>query len=171
MTADTAAAIEVLDEDGGVDLVVSSLTIGDGDAAQLASSLREAGHDGPTEAVFGPDAMTALAAHRWPGNVRELRNVIERAVVLSNERQLKLPGPLGDGGDAPAAGAAGSSPLDSGRTLDELLDAHKIALVEEALTRSDGNHRKAAELLGIHRSSLTRMIHRLGVGSDSGGAT
>jgi hypothetical protein len=40
---------------------------------------------------LGEEAAQALAAHTWPGNVRELRNVIERAVVLCQSDQLRLP--------------------------------------------------------------------------------
>ena len=47
--------------------------------------LRESGHDGPTEAVFSPDATAALCRHRWPGNVRELRNVVEATVAMGGD--------------------------------------------------------------------------------------
>ncbi|MGA3171080.1 MAG: sigma-54 dependent transcriptional regulator [Chthoniobacteraceae bacterium] len=43
-----------------------------------------AGHSGKAAAGFTPEAAGALEKHPWPGNLRELRNVIERAVILSN---------------------------------------------------------------------------------------
>src|SRR5713101_376835 len=63
-----------------------------------------------------PETMSALSSYQWPGNIRELQNLIERAVILSNDGVL--PNPL------PAAGAEGvsTSPVattlrDSERTL------------------------------------------------------
>ncbi len=48
-------------------------------ARHFVRLLAPAGHEPP---VLGPDALTALNAHRWPGNVRELRNVIERSLAF-----------------------------------------------------------------------------------------
>ena len=52
-------------------------------------------------------------------------------------------------------------PIAPGSRLDELVDDFKLALVHQALAQGGGNHRRAAALLGIHRSSFTRMLHRL----------
>ena len=48
-------------------------------ARHFVRLLTPAGQQPP---VLGPDALTALNAHRWPGNVRELRNVIERSLAF-----------------------------------------------------------------------------------------
>ncbi|GEM_PF-6175931 len=48
-----------------------------------------------------------------------------------------------------------------GSRLDDLVDDYKLAIVHQALAQSGGNHRRAAALIGIHRSSFTRMLHRL----------
>jgi transcriptional regulator with GAF, ATPase, and Fis domain len=119
------------------------------------------------------DAILEMRKHRWPGNVRELRNVIERAIVLESGPVLRLTAPLTTAnedeskavGDATqveplARGKLGSEPMAA------LLSSYKRALIEEALRRSDGNQRQAAELLGMHRQSLTRMIKDLGIGTD-----
>ena len=53
------------------------------------------------------------------------------------------------------------TPIAPGSRLDELVDDYKLALVHQALAQSGGNHRRAAALLDIHRSSFTRMLHRL----------
>ena len=58
-------------------------------------------------------------------------------------------------------GHAQIEPIDPGSRLDDLMDDYKLALVYQALSQSGGNHRRAAALLGIHRSSFTRMLHRL----------
>jgi transcriptional regulator with GAF, ATPase, and Fis domain len=108
-----------------------------------------------------PDAtLFALQQHDWPGNVRELRNVIERAVVLCNDGVLTLPEPLG------ASAARGADPSsdagDLGKaSLAELMKRYKTRLIRAALERSDGNQRRAAELLGIQRPSLSRMLREI----------
>ena len=54
---------------------------------------------------------------------------------------------------------AQSIPPDS--DFQELVDEFKLELVYRALAQSGGNHRRAAALIGVHRSSFTRMLHRL----------
>lgn len=113
------------------------------------------------------EAMRALLAWEWPGNIRELRNVIERALVLSEGDVLRLPGPLG----GEAANTAPTRPAEDlkeavshhlgNASLQEILQRYKKALIESALERSDGNQSRAAELLGLHRPSLSRMIRDL----------
>ena len=49
---------------------------------------------GPSVRAVSAEALEALRAYSWPGNVRELRNVIQRALVLSHDEVLRLPGPL-----------------------------------------------------------------------------
>jgi len=115
------------------------------------------------------EALRALQAWTWPGNIRELRNVIERALVLSEGEVLRLPGPLGEGAPATAAPRSGENLTESvaqhlgSAALPEILKIYKKALIESALQRSEGNQSKAAELLGLHRPSLSRMIRDLGI--------
>ena len=101
------------------------------------------------------DAMEELCAYAWPGNVRELRNVVERAAVLCQDDVLRLPAPLSPG--PPMNVATETLPLM------ERLRQHKIRLITEALEASGGNQRRAAEYLGLHRPSLSRMIRDLGI--------
>jgi len=79
--SDPAAALELLAEDSGVDLVVASLRLGDGDAAGLARSLRAAGHQTPVIALaYTDEELQEYLAHRteddlervfmWQGDVR-----------------------------------------------------------------------------------------------------
>lgn len=103
------------------------------------------------------DSVADLEAYEWPGNVRELRNVIERALVMNEGDVLRVA--------APAESAPGSDDQDGlGRaSLPELLRRYKTRLVTRALELSGGNQRQAAEMLGIHRPSLTRMVRELGL--------
>ncbi len=104
------------------------------------------------------EALAAMHAYPWPGNVRELRNVIQRALVLSRGTTLRLVEPLA----VPNGAGAGELPLRGGSLADQVREL-KVRLIERALSESGGNHRIAAERLGMHRQSLTRMIHDLGL--------
>ena len=103
------------------------------------------------------EALQALRAYSWPGNVRELRNVVQRALVLSHDDVLRLPGPLDHEATTPSNGDDSRVPLaDQVREL-------KVRLIRRALAESGGNQRVAAEALGLHRQSLTRMLRDLGL--------
>ena len=109
------------------------------------------------------EALAALVAYEWPGNVRELRNVIERAMVLGEGPVLRLPGPLVDEQGAAAPNEGSVDPVLGEQPLNEMLRIKKAQWIEAALRASDGNQRRAAELLGLHRPSLSRMIRDLGI--------
>ena len=111
--------------------------------------------------------VDALAARAWPGNVRELRNAIERAVTLGQV----VPG-------APPAAPAKASVLPSG--LASIVPLHlplkdaRLAWTNEfeslyvtaMLEQTDGNVTRAAELAGVSRRFLQRMVARLGLRTD-----
>jgi two-component system response regulator AtoC len=113
-----------------------------------------------------------MSEYDWPGNIRELRNVVERAIVMEDGPILRVHGALGEGGSPaePLAGGESSRGLaaELGQSsLQDLLREYKKSLIEIALKKSNGNQRRAAELLGLHRPSLTRMIKDLGLRDDS----
>jgi DNA-binding NtrC family response regulator len=102
--------------------------------------------------LIDPDAVERLARHDWPGNVRELENVITRAAALSSAAVLTLEDfPLGE--ERPATGPALPR---SGMTL----EAVKRWYVETVLAETGGNKQRAAELLGVDRRTLYRMLAR-----------
>jgi len=111
------------------------------------------------------EAETALRAYPWPGNLRELRNVLERAVLLSSHATLRvadlefngfaiarmLTDPLEESGNAPELHL----------TLREVERRHITRVLE-----AEGGHvGRAAQRLGIPRSSLYQKLRSLGLSS------
>ena len=106
-----------------------------------------------------PQALELLSRHTWPGNVRELRNVIERAMVLGSSHVLDVDDfSLSSLGTAPLLPAAvtSSASIYQPIPLDDLEKAHIFATLEY----SEGNKTKAAQILGIERSTLDRKLKR-----------
>jgi DNA-binding NtrC family response regulator len=102
---------------------------------------------------FSPEAMRRLAAYSWPGNVRELRNVVERAVILSDGEVIgaeHLPPGL-----EPAV-AAESMRVPLGLTLEEVERRYLLASLE----RNGGNKLRTAESLGISEKTLYNKLNR-----------
>jgi len=97
------------------------------------------------------DCLKALQAYAWPGNVRELRNVIERALLLSEEKSIGLKDLNFDG-----HANLGALTLDSRLTLLQLEKQH----IQRVLDEERGRVEKAANRLGIPRSSLYQKIKK-----------
>lgn len=105
------------------------------------------------ELRLSPCALRALEAYAWPGNIRELSHMMERAVLLSQGSELtsdklNLPGKL----------VATSEEL-SMMTLEEA----ELELIRRALAQTQGNKQKAADMLGITKSSLYRRLEKHGL--------
>ena len=104
-----------------------------------------------------PEAAARLQSYRWPGNLRELRNVIERAVLISETEEL------------PAScfplDAAGESSADLRRDLNlrSALAAEEKRTLVEALKRANGVRRQAARLLGIDPRNLVYFLRKYGL--------
>ena len=95
--------------------------------------------------------VQALQAYSWPGNIRELRNVIERAVLLSEQKHITLNDLHFDG-----HAQVGAPFFDSRLTLVELEKQH----IERVLQEEKGRVEKAAKRLGIPRSSLYQKLKK-----------
>ena len=101
------------------------------------------------------EALELLMDYGWPGNVRELENVIERAVVLTNNDVI-LPD------DVSLKSQKGTSDLKDISSAQALsLVKGEESLIQRALESAHGNQTKAALLLGIHRNTLRRKIRYL----------
>jgi len=111
--------------------------------------------------AIDPASVIALAMYHWPGNVRELRNVIERALILSDGKKLNMALPSVDVNHKVWSHV--SSFPEHERTLHDVTDDAIESLVLEALRRCDGNRTFAARTLGIARDSLYRHMKRFGI--------
>ena len=106
---------------------------------------------GKHKKTINKDTIKLLKEHHWPGNVRELENVLERAMNISEVERIEplhLPTYLTE---------------NTIEAIDETINLPKMKealarveseLIEKALERTRGNKVKAAEVLGISRSSL-----------------
>lgn len=103
-----------------------------------------------------PEAMELLVRHGWSGNVRELRNVIERAVVLGSGHTIGVEdlSLSSISVDEKSKGVA-DSPFEP-KTLEQLEKLHILATLDHV----SGNKSRAAQLLGIERSTLDRKLKR-----------
>jgi transcriptional regulator with PAS, ATPase and Fis domain len=109
--------------------------------------------------VFGatPAAYALLQSYGWPGNVRELRNVVERAMLLSDADRLDARDfsalatvvSAGDEFELPATGV----------NLEQL----ERSLLIQALRRSGGNQTRAGTLLGLNRDQIRYRIEKFGL--------
>ncbi len=131
-----------------------------------------------------PKAMETLANCPWYGNVRELENAIRRAAVFARDGVIladHLPPdildphvrPPASGGSPTAllerALSALSGPAEDGNVYYELQGHMDRATLGIALARSGGNQVKAAQWLGISRTTLRRRIEELGIGGPERG--
>src|SRR5271154_884910 len=139
--------------------------------------------------LFGNDvkqvsrtALDALCANQWLGNVRELGHAIESAVLMTETDCIDIDDlPFGHGDMAPDAdgiaaesmlpdatldlveGAENTSTKEWPYSLDAVIrEASKLALIR-ALQATEGNCHRAAELLGVSRYTVYRMLNRFGL--------
>ncbi len=129
-----------------------------GDVPELAlhfAATFGASHDRPLRGMT-EEALRRLEGYPWPGNVRELRNVIDRAVLLATgevirSRDLRLGSASPRGSSRERGAAPGYAPT---RSLEEVEAAH----IQQVLRYTGGHMGDAADLLGIHRNTLTRKV-------------
>jgi formate hydrogenlyase transcriptional activator len=98
--------------------------------------------------------MSALTSYHWPGNIRELQNLIERAVILSNDGVLPNPLPSGE---------TLAPPVPSSATT--LKDSERILILHalESVGWVIGGAKGAAAKLGLKRTTLIHKMQKLGI--------
>ncbi len=127
-----------------------------GDAALLAHAFaRKLAEEQKRTMTLGEDAIASIAAHGWPGNVRELENCIKRAVIMA------------DGNTLTAADIGLETPAGEPVALDlrAIREEAERKAILAALSRSNGNVVRAAELLGVSRPTLYDLMHKFGLKS------
>jgi len=103
-----------------------------------------------------PKAKDLILNHRWPGNVRELENLIERAIVLSLGEVIDV-----EDIDPFISSRSASAESEIGDNLNlENLEKRNII---EALKRTGGSLKDAADLLGIHRNTIRLKISKYNI--------
>ncbi len=123
---------------------------------------------GDDAARVPPDLLRLLVAYDWPGNVRELRNVVERFATFERADPALLfqEGAARPGGAVELAALADLPYHEAKRRL---LEGFNRTILGDALARAGGSIPRAAELLGLPRQSVYRMLKEArGEGADEG---
>lgn len=109
-----------------------------------------------------PYALERLSTYHWPGNVRELEHVLQRAVAVAKGEEIcvedvflpeSAPSPMGDGQPAEDVLAG----------LTETVAGVERTMIDAALRRAAGNQAKAAQFLGIPRTTLRDKMTKYGM--------
>ena len=111
--------------------------------------------------TFKPSALEELSRRRFRGNVRELQNLVERLVLMTDAEEIGAE-------DLPPSGLAGPPPVlpvefPPGQTLAEAREAFERRVVESVLAETRGNVSRAAERLGLDRTTLHRRLKSMGI--------
>jgi DNA-binding NtrC family response regulator len=109
-------------------------------------------------------ALLFLERYSWPGNVRELRNVLERAILLSESNQV-MPADL-----PPDMLAAPESRVAMGEfnaAKRRVIREFEVAYLKALLEQTQGNISRAAALAGLQRTALHRLLLRHGLNAES----
>ena len=112
---------------------------------------------------IAPDAAELLKAQPWSGNIRELQNVVEKAVILSEEKTLTAKDIQLDSSALGLRMTSGSN----GLSLDARSFCHsersEESMVREAMERAAGNISAAAKMLGVSRPTLYAKLKKYGL--------
>jgi len=111
---------------------------------------------------LSPEALDRLVAYAWPGNVRQLENSVEMAVALSGTRTVltaaDFPLPL-------ASPSSIDTPLvsvpDHGLDFEQTVAVIERSILEQALRKTGGNKKAAAEMLRLKRTTLSAKVRNL----------
>src|SRR5687767_14461821 len=139
---------------------------------------------GGEAASITPETIDLMLKHDWPGNVRELRNVIERAVLLSEAPDSEDPlrrTPAASSGAVKQEPSITSTPSQTATSADasmtvpvdvaipfknakqNVISEFERRYISRLLAQHDGNISAAARAAGIDRMSIHKMLHRLGL--------
>ena len=126
-----------------------------GDVRVLAEHFlrRFAEENGKKIKSFAPEALEFINTYRWPGNVRELKNALERAVILCRGDQITL-------GDLRAHELIQADDRELRIPVGTPLEQVERTVVLKTFSFVDGDHRRAATMLGIEEDELRNRLNR-----------
>ncbi|BEQ15255.1 sigma-54-dependent transcriptional regulator [Desulfoferula mesophila] len=148
-----------------VRLEVPSLRTRPEDIPFLANSFLNSQAEKLGKAIYGfeREALTRLMSYGWPGNVRELKNVVEHAALMCREDVICLANLPARLADDQATGATGLAAAPVGRLWD-----NEREIIAHTLERVNWNKYRAAQVLGIARSTLYGKIKKHGLTPPAG---
>jgi DNA-binding NtrC family response regulator len=125
------------------------------------------------------DTLDRLAGHDWPGNVRQLENTVEQAVVMSGDRACLYPSDFALPArrhampfPAPGRSPSGEQPFvavpDQGLDFERTVGTIELNILEQALKKTGGNKKLAAEMLGLKRTTLSAKLRSLAAANAPG---
>ena len=111
------------------------------------------------------EALERLCGYYWPGNVRQLENAVEMAVALSGDCGIltAVDFPLSEPGStlAPLVEMPLVSVPDGGLDYERTLAGIERSILEQALRKTGGNKKAAAEMLRLKRTTLSAKVRNL----------
>jgi DNA-binding NtrC family response regulator len=111
------------------------------------------------------ETMDRLCHYLWPGNVRQLENAVEMAIVLAGDRSDLYPGdfPLPPAALRPAVSSPSTTfhMPDDGLDFERTVNRIERSILEQALQKTSGNKKQAAEMLRLKRTTLAAKLKSL----------
>ena len=110
------------------------------------------------------EALDRLSGYAWPGNVRQLENAVEMAVAISGDRLTLAPAdfPFRRPRQRPATGHAPVVAVpDGGLDYEQTLAVIERSILEQALRKTGGNKKAAADMLRLKRTTLSAKVRSL----------
>ncbi len=98
--------------------------------------------------------LNHLKGYSWPGNIRQLENAVERAIVLEDASELTID-------SFPFESSQSPIEINVGATLKDASDAFRRSFIKNTLKSTGGNRTRAAKILDVQRSYLSRLIKEL----------
>jgi DNA-binding NtrC family response regulator len=120
------------------------------------------------------EALDAFTSYNWPGNARELEHTIERLVIMKGTGIIEandIPAKIYQSTQTAQNGFGAIADLDfprmflpeKGLDLKAVVSAFENHLVDQALTRTNGNKNRASMLLGLNRTTLVEKLRKRGM--------
>ncbi len=117
----------------------------------------------PVKSLTGA-ALARLQAESWPGNVRQLENALEMAIALSGDRRELTESDFPPPENVRSPEVFGGLPRlpEEGLNYEETVARIERSILEQALRKTGGNKKAAAEILGLKRTTLSAKVRSLG---------